>query len=94
MSPAQTFYVRTSPNVLMQELKGESVLLNLQTERYFGLDDVGTRMWEVLSKSESLKQARDTLLNEYDVDPKQLENDLRTLVEKLSKNGLIEVRSE
>jgi hypothetical protein len=94
MTPAQPFYVRTSANVLVQELKGESVLLNLQTERYFGLDDVGTRMWEVLSKSESLQQARDTLLDEYEVDPKQLENDLRALIEKLSENGLIEVRSE
>src|SRR5262249_46846096 len=35
-----------SKDVLVQELGGESVLLNLNGGRYFGLDEVGTRMWQ------------------------------------------------
>jgi Coenzyme PQQ synthesis protein D (PqqD) len=80
------------PDVLMQELQGESVLLNVQSGRYFGLDEVGTRMWVVLTSTESLQAARDALLNEYDVDAERLERDLQTLVGKLVEHGLVEIR--
>jgi hypothetical protein len=79
-------------DVLVQELQGESVLLNVGTGRYFGLDEVGTRMWAVLTTAESLQAAYDTLLAEYDVDGQRLEGDFRTLVEKLVEHGLVEVR--
>jgi len=79
-------------DVLVQELQGESVLLNVQNGRYFGLDEVGTRMWAALTTAESLQAARDALLAEYDVDAERLEQDLRGLVEKLVEHGLVEVR--
>jgi hypothetical protein len=64
----------------------------VQTGRYFGLDEVGTRMWAVLTTSVSLQAAFDTLLAEYDIDEQQLQRDLRTLVEKLVEHGLVEIR--
>jgi hypothetical protein len=79
-------------DVLVQQLQGESVLLNLRTGRYFGLDQVGTRMWTVLTTAESLQAAYDALLAEYEVDGHRLDQDLRTLVEKLVEHGLLEVR--
>ena len=78
-------------DVLVQELEGESVLLNLRSERYFGLDEVGTRMWAVLSKSESIQQAYDTLLAEYEVEPDVLRRDLLNLIDKLIEHGLVEI---
>jgi hypothetical protein len=81
-------------DVLVQELQGESVLLNVQSGRYFGLDEVGTRMWTVLTTTESLRAACDTLAGEYDVEKERLEQDLRVLVEKLVEHGLVEVHSE
>lgn len=80
------------PDVLIQELQGESVLLNLRTGRYFGLDSVGTRMWMALTTAESLQAACDSLLDEYDVEQERLQQDLRNLVEKLVERGLVEVR--
>ena len=53
--------------VLFRELDGESVLLNLKTESYLGLDDVGTRMWTVLTAEPSVQAAYEVLLSEYDV---------------------------
>jgi hypothetical protein len=79
------------PDVLVQELQGESVLLNLKSGRYFGLDEVGTRMWAALTAAESLQAACDALLAEYDVDAERLRDDLRALVEKLVEHGLLEV---
>jgi coenzyme PQQ synthesis protein D (PqqD) len=80
---------RTAPDVLIQELGGESVLLDLKTERYLGLNEVGTRMWQALLESDSIQHAYDALLAEYDVTPQQLEQDLRELIDRLLENALI-----
>ena len=75
--------------VLISQLQEESVILNLESERYFGLDDVGTRFLTVLTSSESIESAYETLRDEYDVDPHALRDDLRKLVEKLIDQGLL-----
>ena len=83
--------VSVPDGVLIRELEGESVLLNLNSESYFGLDDVGTRMWAALATARTLQGAFEILLAEYDVDPAQLRADLGTFVEKLSELGLLRV---
>ena len=75
--------------VMIQEVGGEAVLLDLKTERYLGLNEVGTRMWQVLLESDSIQAAYNTLLTEYDVTPQQLEEDLRELLDRLLENALI-----
>ena len=82
-----------APEVLIQEVGGESVLLDLKTERYLGLDEVGTRMWQALLASDSIQAAYDTLLAEYDVTPEQLEGDLRDLLNRLLENALVTTES-
>lgn len=77
--------------VLVQTVDDEAVLLNLATERYFGLDPVGARMWAVLSGAASVQEALDTLLAEYEVDPQTLAHDLQALLEKLVEHGLLEL---
>jgi hypothetical protein len=83
--------VRVPPDVLRSNLDGESVLLNLQTETYFGLDEVGTRMWDVLTRSESIQAAFEVLAGEYDVEPADLRRDLVDLLDKLTDQRLLEV---
>jgi Coenzyme PQQ synthesis protein D (PqqD) len=78
-------------DVLIRELDGESVVLNLKSERYFGLDRVGTRMWTALSMSESIQEAYELLLNEYEVDAERLRLDLQNFVEQMVEHGLVEV---
>lgn len=85
---------QAQPNndVLFQEVGGEAVLLNLGNENYFGLNEVGTRVWELLSKDGNLQRAFDTLYAEYDVTPEQLESDLLSLIDEMAKAGLVNVR--
>ena len=82
--------VSVPENVMFRELEGESVILNIDAETYFGLDDVGTRMWQVLTQSETIQTAYDTLLEEYDVGPEALRRDLINLMGKLIGKGLLE----
>jgi len=83
--------VRIAPEVMIREVGGESVILDLKTERYLGLDEVGTRMWQVLMDSASIQAAYEKLLEEYEVTATQLEEDLRGLLDKLLENELIAV---
>jgi Coenzyme PQQ synthesis protein D (PqqD) len=83
--------VRVPDDVLISQLQEESVILNLDSERYFGLDDVGTRMLSVLSTSDSIEAAYESLLAEYDVDSHVLRQDLLALVENLLQKGIVTV---
>jgi hypothetical protein len=82
----------TAPaHVLVRFLDQESVLLNLETERYFGLDQTGTRMWQLLTTSPNIDTAYQALLSEYDVEPEMLRDNLLELLGRLVENGLLQV---
>ena len=81
--------VTVPDDVLISNLQDESVILNLDSERYYGLDDVGTRFLSVLTSSESIETAYERLRDEYDVDPQVLRADLLTLIENLIDQGLL-----
>ena len=83
--------ISISSEVLAQEVDNETVLLDLQSESYFGLDQVGTRIWQLLQEHKQLQKVFDILLEEYDVDAKQLENDLIEHIEKLLNEKLITI---
>ena len=83
--------VRVPDDVLISNLQEESVILNLDSERYYGLDDVGTRFLSVLNTSDSIEAAYETLAQEYDVDREVLRKDLLTLVENLIEQGIVQI---
>ena len=85
--------VAVSPEVMLQELAGEAVLLDLKSESYFGLDAIGTRIWQLVEQDGDLKVVHSTLLTEYDVDAARLEHDLKELVERLVDVGLVKVEA-
>lgn len=85
-------HVSIPDNVLFRQLEEESVILHLETEMYYGLDDVGTRMWTVLTASESVRAAFEVLTAEYDTEPEILQKDLTGLIENLVDKGLLEIQ--
>jgi hypothetical protein len=80
--------------VMVRRLGEESVLLNLNSESYFGLDDTGTQMWAALTDSVSIRTAFEQLLSEFEVEPEQLQADLADFVDALLEIGLINVVEE
>lgn len=83
----QSFTV--SSDVMFQEVAGETVLLDLESEAYFGLDEVGTRVWALLNEGKSAGEIVDSLLGEYEVERSELEKDVNTLLEQLLIAGLV-----
>jgi hypothetical protein len=77
--------------VLVSHLGGESVLLNLETEKYFGLDAMGSRMFTLATTSSCIESAYEKLLEEYEVEPEVLRSHLAELLSSLVDNGLLDV---
>jgi hypothetical protein len=82
---------RISEDAVFRELEGEAVVLNLAQGTYFGLDEVGTRIWQLIERFGRLDAVRDALLQEFDVDPSTAERDLLDLVSRLAAHGLVDV---
>ena len=78
-------------HVLVRHLDGESVLLNLDTEKYFGLDAMGSRMFVLATTSACIESAYEKLLDEFEVEPEVLRNHLAELLSSLMGNGLLDM---
>ena len=79
--------------VFAQEVDDEMVILDMESENYFGLDEVGTSIWQAMQEYGTLQEVFDALLEQYDVEPEILEKDLSDFVEKLLESGLVEVKA-
>lgn len=79
-----------SDDVVFRELEGEAVLLNLASGMYFGLDAVGTRIWQLLGEHQALQPVFERMLEEFDVDEQTLRSDLLVLVDRLTEHGLLQ----
>lgn len=89
MSEIKTRQVLKAPNVLLQDLEGEAVLLNLGNGQYYGMDENSYHMYKTLTSSLSVQAAYETLLQEYEIEPGQLRADLEKFLTHLLENGLI-----
>ncbi len=83
--------LRIAPDQLSTELDEEVVILSFKGGKYFGLSEVGARVWKVLRDSPLLGEIRDRLVAEYDVDQKRCEKDLLNLVKDLRTHGIVEI---
>jgi len=80
-----------SSDVLFQEVSGESVLLDLASENYFGLNEIGTRIWTLLNEKKDVGEIICALMSEYEVKQVELEKDVDDLLTSLLEGGLITV---
>ncbi len=85
--------IYTQPdNVILRDVGDETLLLNIDTEQYFGLNSVGTEMYRRLVSGETLASTLEALASIYSVSMEVLEEDCAELVGNLLNNQLIAVR--
>ena len=80
---------KLSDEVIAQEINGETVLLDLASEQYFGLDVLGTRIWRLLEQGVPLSAIIEQLLPEFEVDREQFVADVNRFVSEMLEAGLI-----
>lgn len=89
---ASTIVVASSDQV-SSDLAGETVLLSMKTAHYYGLADVGARIWSLLQEPVSVATICDTIATEYDVARERCQTDVVRFLEELAQHGLVEVDS-
>lgn len=87
--PAPGTFVRVPEHVLMRSLGDEMVMLHLDAESYFGLNEVGARLMQLAATGATLDEITTQLLSEFEVGREQLEHDVRTLAADLIAAGLL-----
>jgi len=81
--------VRIHEDAVFRELGGEAVLLQLASGMYFGLDHVGTRLWQLLEQHGTLRTTADAAAQEFDAEADVLARDLLELVATLQEKQLV-----
>ena len=92
MTAALDRVVRVPDDVVFRELQGEAVILNLGSSTYFGLDAVGTRIWQLCEAHGSLRTVWEAMQQEFDAPGDALQSDLLTFIDDLSSKGLVTVQ--
>ena len=89
---SQRSTVVAAKDQVSSDLGGEKAILDLKAGKYYGLDGVGARVWDLIQEPRAVGDIRNALLEEYEVAPERCEHDLLALLQRLADEGLIEVR--
>jgi hypothetical protein len=81
-------------NLVFCELEGQNVILNLEDGIYYGLDPVGSFIWNLIQNPRDFNEIRDLILEEYDVDNERCIQDLLELLNDLAAKGLVEIKDK
>ena len=73
------------------DLDGEKVMMNLDKGQYFMMNEVGSRIWELIEGNTSIVNIIETLTNEYQVDEETCENTVMEFLGRLKNADLIKV---
>jgi hypothetical protein len=76
-------------DVVFRELNGEIVLVHLGTDQIYALNETGARLWELLAAGSDRDTVYRRLLDEFDVDPAELDRDIDALLDDLRESGLV-----
>ena len=82
-------YQRVDTNLLVSQLAGETVLMNTVTGDYFGINVVGTKIWNLLAASATITSLVESLVASYDISPDQCENEVNIFLKNLESRKLV-----
>ena len=85
--------VVANPDALSSSVGVETVILHFTAGTYFGLDGVGTRIWQLVQQGATVRQIRERLMEEYEVDEERCERAVHSLLGSLAEHGLISVHA-
>ncbi len=90
----QQSVVVASGNFVAADIKDEKVILELATGKYYGLDPIGTRIWQMIQKPVTVESIVAALLDEYGVEESQCLRDVVTLIGEMKSHNLVQIRPD
>ena len=86
--------VVASPSQVSSDLQDESVILDVQSGTYYGLNDVGASIWSMIQNPTPVSDLQAAILAEYDVTPDECNRDVLDLLHQLCEIGLVHIHEE
>ncbi len=77
--------------LFLQKVDDETILLDSNTNEYFSINEIGTFIWETLEEKKDLKSVKEEIISNYEVDEKQVENDILNFIQEVANKGLITI---
>jgi hypothetical protein len=81
--------VRINPEVLAQRIEDGVVLVHLDTNKIYNLNDSAARLWELLEGGCDVGQAKQQILQEFEVPAERLEQDIAAVLKTLAEGDFI-----
>jgi hypothetical protein len=81
--------VTKAPTTAWRIIEGEAVLLSMETKVLRGLNPVGSRVWELIDGQRDVEEIIDVIVKEFDVRPREADEDVRGFVKELLDRGLV-----
>ena len=85
---------KQAPDQIASTVGEEVVILNFKSGTYYGLNEIGARIWHLIHDGKMVREIYETVLAEYDVEPERCRQDVEQLLQQLLREKLIEVRHE
>lgn len=85
--------IRQSDDIVASDIDNEKVMMSIEQGAYFGLDPIGSRIWELLEQPLTVAELIEQLLQRYDVDRETCIADLMPHLVELQENGLLQVEN-
>jgi hypothetical protein len=83
--------IRRSEELVASDLEGETVMMSVRSGMYYGLDSIGSRLWQLIEQPRSVSELCDILLQEYAVERAQCERDVIALLNEMHGEGIVDV---
>ncbi|MEM5769790.1 MAG: lasso peptide biosynthesis PqqD family chaperone [Bacillota bacterium] len=80
-----------NPGLVAADMDGEKVMLNIEKGKYYGLDAIGSRIWELIEQPHTVQEVVEALLKEYDVEEATCRQDVLEYLNTLHEQGLVEL---
>ena len=91
---SQKSVIRASKQPLSSEIAEETIILDMKSGTYFGLNETGTQIWKWLQEPKTIKDVQSLIMEEYEVEEEQCDRDLQAILQEMLAAGLIEVVDE
>ncbi|MDM9379610.1 PqqD family protein [Chlorogloeopsis sp. ULAP01] len=87
-------WIVANKNQVSSEVLGETVILNMTSGIYYGLNETGTFIWNLIQEPKTVEEILSALLDEYEADIEECKSDILALIEDLAEKGMIEIKDE
>jgi hypothetical protein len=81
--------IQKNRGIISSPMDNETVMMSIEKGKYYGIDSIGTRIWELLDQPLSIDELCEILPAEYDVEPDQCRADVTGFVEKMLEKELV-----